>query len=103
MVMEHWFRAVECCWCLCLMICKCREGFQRRGGSYRRRRHDCDNNSQSPPSFMAINILTSIPNFQGAGRRREEIVVEAPEELPSGESTRLKAKDLQVPLNRRLG
>jgi hypothetical protein len=33
---------------------------------------------------MAINILTSIPNFQGAGRRREEIVVEAPEELPSG-------------------
>jgi hypothetical protein len=34
---------------------------------------------------MAINIWTSIPNFQGTGRRRRgEIDVEAPEELPSG-------------------
>jgi hypothetical protein len=33
---------------------------------------------------MAINIWISIPNFQGTGRRRGEIDVEAPEEFPSG-------------------
>jgi hypothetical protein len=47
---------------------------------------------------MTINILTNIPNFQGAGRRRGRLLLRLLKNFRRGESARLKAKDFQVPL-----